>query len=99
MVVMPLMIGFSKQHWVMVYIVPSIKQTYRYPSSWKWVLDEKWWPKFWKQHLHARWALMRVINEVINMNNNRSPCSWIKSRCYWERPEERIGRGGDPLKT
>jgi hypothetical protein len=52
----------------MVCIVPSIKQTYTYPSSWKWVLDEKWWPKFWKQHLHARWALMRVINEVINMN-------------------------------
>ncbi len=65
---MPLMIGFSKWHRVMVCIVPSIKQTYTYPSSWKWVLDEKWWPKFWKQHLHARWALMRVINEVINMN-------------------------------
>jgi len=46
MVVMPLMIGFSKWHWVMVYIVPSIKQTYRYPSSWKWVLGEKWSPKF-----------------------------------------------------
>jgi hypothetical protein len=37
---------------------------------------------------------MRVINEVINTNNTRSPCSWIKLRCYWERPEERIGGGG-----
>jgi len=37
---------------------------------------------------------MRVINEVINMNDNRSPCSWIKLRCYWERPKERIWGGG-----
>jgi hypothetical protein len=54
MVVMPLMIGFSKWHLVMVYVVPSIEQTNRYPSSWKWVLGEKWWSNFWKQHLHAR---------------------------------------------
>jgi len=53
MVVMPLVIGFSKWHWVMVFNVPSIKQTNRYPSSWKWVLGEKSWPKFWKQRLHA----------------------------------------------
>jgi hypothetical protein len=42
---------------------------------------------------------MRVINEVINMNDNRSPCSWIKLRCYWERPEERLGGGGEPLEN
>jgi hypothetical protein len=53
MVVMPLVIGFSKWHWVMVFNVPSIKQTNRYPSSWKRVLGEKSWPKFWKQRLHA----------------------------------------------